>query len=414
MEVDLLTAAADGSGERMLAQRKAVANRMTLLGPAWSPDGKTIAATFLSAENGLHWELTILPATGGTPRTLFSGEARLGRPQWLPDGSGLLVGMESAQQGNRGQLWFVAYPSGEARRFTNDLTNYSLCCLDLTRDGKSLVTIEDSQLSDLWVAPASELSRAVQVTSGVPAGFSSSWFPDGTIVYASASNEIFSVPSRGGSPTLLTPNSRDSYSPSACGDGRSIVYFALSGSRLNVWRMDADGSNPTQLTSGNSDLGPACSPDGKWLAYVSGSDIYRLPLQGGGPTHLASDNYAGTVSISPDGKWIAYLARGASMTSANIRTVIPAGGGAPAYTFPIIAGTGVGHWAPDGRAIDYGLTRGGVTNLWRQPLAGGPPKEITNFTSGLLFSFSWSLDGKHLAMARGSRTSDIILISNFR
>jgi Tol biopolymer transport system component len=71
-------------------------------------------------------------------------------------------------------------------------------------------------------------------------------------------------------------------------------------------------------------------------------------------------------------------------------------------------------WPPDSKTIDYLLTRGGVTNLWRQPLTGGEPKQITNFTSGLIFSFCWSRDGKQLALARGSLSSDIVLISNFR
>src|SRR5208282_3623260 len=146
-EIHLLVAAADGGGEHLLGDLKAAVNRTTLLGPAWSPDGNTILASVLTADQGLHWKLLAFPAKGGTPRTLFNSETNLGRPKWLPDGSGLLVGMADASQGNRGQLWFISYPSGEARRFTNDLTNYSLCCLDLTRDGKTLVTRELTALS---------------------------------------------------------------------------------------------------------------------------------------------------------------------------------------------------------------------------------------------------------------------------
>jgi hypothetical protein len=39
---------------------------------------------------------------------------------------------------------------------------------------------------------------------------------------------------------------------------------------------------------------------------------------------------------------------------------------------------------------------------------------MTNFTSGLIFDFCWTLDGKQLLLARGNETSDVILISNFR
>jgi hypothetical protein len=64
--------------------------------------------------------------------------------------------------------------------------------------------------------------------------------------------------------------------------------------------------------------------------------------------------------------------------------------------------------------VGYVLTRKGVSNIWQQKISGGPPKQITNFPSGLIFDFAWSRDGKQLAMARGSQSSDVILISNFR
>jgi hypothetical protein len=49
-----------------------------------------------------------------------------------------------------------------------------------------------------------------------------------------------------------------------------------------------------------------------------------------------------------------------------------------------------------------------------QPLAGGPPRPITNFTSGRIFGFAWSRDGKNLYLAKGEIQNDVVLISNFR
>jgi Tol biopolymer transport system component len=94
--------------------------------------------------------------------------------------------------------------------------------------------------------------------------------------------------------------------------------------------------------------------------------------------------------------------------------VIPFGGGTPIYQLDWPGAAGAPLWAPDGKAIQYVLTREGVSNIWQQKLAGGPPKQITNFKSGLIFDFDWSRDGKQLALTRGSENSDVILISNFR
>jgi hypothetical protein len=41
-------------------------------------------------------------------------------------------------------------------------------------------------------------------------------------------------------------------------------------------------------------------------------------------------------------------------------------------------------------------------------------KELTEFTSGQIFAFTFSRDGKQIALARGSITSDVVLITGFR
>jgi Tol biopolymer transport system component len=94
--------------------------------------------------------------------------------------------------------------------------------------------------------------------------------------------------------------------------------------------------------------------------------------------------------------------------------VVPSEGGADLYKFDWPASANAPRWAPAGDAVEYALTRNGVSNIWRQKLGGGAPKQITNFESGLIFDFDWSRDGKQLALTRGSESSDVILISNSR
>ena len=69
-------------------------------------------------------------------------------------------------------------------------------------------------------------------------------------------------------------------------------------------------------------------------------------------------------------------------------------------------------WTRDGRAVTYPDVKDGVWNLWNQPIDGAPPKALTNFTSDQIFSFGWSTDGKRLAIARGTVTNDVVLVSN--
>jgi hypothetical protein len=48
------------------------------------------------------------------------------------------------------------------------------------------------------------------------------------------------------------------------------------------------------------------------------------------------------------------------------------------------------------------------------PLDGGPPKQLTHLKTDQIFSFDFSRDGKQLALSRGTETSDVILIRDFR
>jgi len=50
---------------------------------------------------------------------------------------------------------------------------------------------------------------------------------------------------------------------------------------LNIWRVDADGSNPKQLTTGRFDTIPFCSPDGKWV-YYHDADFHLMRVLVGG------------------------------------------------------------------------------------------------------------------------------------
>jgi hypothetical protein len=117
--------------------------------------------------------------------------------------------------------------------------------------------------------------------------------------------------------------------------------------------------------------------------------------------------------VSPDGTRLVgiYAPRlGAPYTLA----VLPVAGGAPLQQFPGFdqaANSGTISWTPDGKAVLY--TSVERTNVWRQPLAGGPPEKITSYPDLMIFRFAVSRDGQ-LALARGTQTRDAVLITHFR
>jgi serine/threonine protein kinase/Tol biopolymer transport system component len=415
-EIHLMLANADGSGERLAASKLGNVTIAGLLGPAWSPDGKTILfSTLLPAVGGQITELTF--ATGAL-RTLYATRGDVGRPRWLPDGNALLVPIRENGAGAQGQLWTVSYPSGEAQRLTNDLTDYSLPWLDLTSDGSAVVTVENTLLLDLWAAPGGDASHATQLTSGGPSVLGVSILSKDRILFVNRNRELYSADFDGSNRTLVAGSDRNITFSFGCGDGKHIVYSAAQGDESNIWRMDADGSNPVQLTHQKSAILPICTPDGQSLIYADGDGrkMWRVGIGGESTQDFTlPDQISPLAFLSRDNKWILYRMGhpDAPQTRDQLRA-IPVGGGAPVFSFEVpvgnIVGEGIPHWSPDGKGVDFCLSRGGATNVWRQPVPSGTAKQITNFPSGTMRSFNWSPDGKILFVTRGSRSSDIILL----
>ena len=110
------------------------------------------------------------------------------------------------------------------------------------------------------------------------------------------------------------------------------------------------------------------------------SSAFRV--EGGTPTEIPAPHQNGDpiLRISPDGNWIAYLYEEARPAQEQI-AIIPAAGGTPVHLFPLPEDTNAFRWSPDGRGVQFVITRNGAANIWEQPVAGGPRRQITNFIS---------------------------------
>jgi serine/threonine protein kinase len=407
--IEVRVANVDGSGDRALATLQSFLFE-NMKGAAWSPDGTSIAVPSLRVEKEDRWVLNNVHVADGSIQELYSGTDPPGRPAWLPDGRGLVVPFGILKE-LRQQLMIVDYPSGEKHRFTNDLTNYGFY-VDMTRDGQMMVAIENRQIGHIWVLPQGQTALAQQITSGEAADTGVAPGPAGKLIVRTHVGELVLINMDGSQRTPLMPDARSFNAITSCGD-RYMVFDTFTGKHLELLRTDADGGNPTKLAE--EALGADCSPDGKWVLYWTGEKNYRVPVEGGTAEELSSIPPGAFISaISPDGKWIAYGFQEGSPVPVPKFGVVAMAGGAPVHIFPLPRGVHRLRWSPDGKGLQCLVTRNSATNVWEQTLAGGPPRQITNFTSGRIFDFSWSRDGKQLFLAKGENASDVIMISNFR
>jgi TolB protein len=381
---------------------------------SWSPDGKTIAAPVASTSQNFMSVAAVSVATGEVKFLTPRRWNLVRQAVWFNADTILTPAAERADEAF--SIWQVSYPSGAVTKLTNDLNSYPT--ISITADSGSIAAVMTELNNNIWVMPAFDAARATQVTQGRNLVGKPAFTADGKLVYPlkqPVGGDLYLLDLSNGTRKQLTANAGDNVMPSVSTDGRYIVFMSDRAGPPHIWRMDIDGGSLKQLTDSHDEEDPNISPDSQWVTYqmyLNKATVWKVGIDGGQPKQI-TDKASENPAFSPDGKQIAclYLAQPAGSYTLAI---LPSEGGPPLKTLPFKGPITNLRWSVDGRALVYGVTRNGVTNLWAQPIDGSAPKQLTNFASERIFSFDFSRDGKQIALSRGTETSDVVLISNFK
>ncbi len=425
-ETALLIAKLDGSEDRRLATKKRP-EFLSVLGPAWSPDGRVIACSLGTVMPGeTVTRVMAVNVEDGSMRP-FGDQTwtSIGQVSWLGDGGGIVVSAwrrTSAVYGD--QLYLLTYPKGEPRRVTNDMTSYE--GVGISADSGLLVSRRSDRVSSIWVVPEQngefDVGNATQIKSGFGDNYSErfglDWTPDGQLVFgahASGNLDVWGTTADGKQQRQLTRDTQADMMPVSSPDGRYIVFVSERAGSSHIWRMDADGGNPKQLTRGRGDVFPNVSPDGRWVVYSSSTSgrtaLWKVSIDGGEPVQINHKVMMRPV-ISPDGKWIACFYQDEKDGKGKI-ALLPFEGGEPMIVEKIgLPEFSILRWSPDGKSLTYISTQNGASNLWSKPIDGGQTRRLTNFNSDQIFRFAWSRDGKTLACERGMVINDAVLLKS--
>jgi Tol biopolymer transport system component/DNA-binding winged helix-turn-helix (wHTH) protein len=420
----LWTADADGGNKKFVTLRKdpnffaMQANTI-----AWSPKDDTLACVVMNnSGQGFYMTVVGYGANDGKEKRLTDKRWNVVTSvAWTADGRGLVL------TGNDGlglpqQVWYLSARSGVTRRITNDLNSYT--GVSLASNSGALLAVQTDTVSAIWTATANPDATLFDFQEGysevgeMPAV---GWTRDGNMIYQSAaggSQELWLFDVRGKGRKQLTVGAMVSgfaVSP----DGRHIVLVSNRAGRPNLWRLNADnGGDPKQLTKGEGEVRPRFASDGQFVFYQKGfgdvlSSVWKVPIEGG-ETQQITEPHNTYPDVSPDGKQIVYSYMETSTGDVpQWRLGIAAtDSGKRLRSFALHASVTnrVTRWTPDGSGLTYLSTVGGVSNLWLQPSDGSAPRQLTNFDSLRIETFDWSRDGKAIAVVRGARTSDVVLV----
>jgi DNA-binding winged helix-turn-helix (wHTH) protein/Tol biopolymer transport system component len=403
----------DGAEKEILAPFQVLFKSLS-----FSPDGKNLAFAAITDEakqSAFKAEID----SGEVMQITAQNFGEINKTLWMADGKGLIItalGTDSWSAVPQFRVWDISLPNGETHQITNDLSSYS-DALSLSKD--SLLTIEHRQMNNVWVAPSDKLSQAKQITFGSFGRYDGlwglGWMPDGRIIFNSSNTEsqvISEMNADGSGQRQLTAPGHIDSDLDVSNDGRYIVFHSTRGGGFDIWRIDANGDHPTQLTFGKQNYQPAISADSRFVYYksmVNGiGELRRMSMDGGESTAL-TDKETSWFAESPDGKQIAALYR----TDHSRLAIFQTSGGQPLKSFDLPKSAtlyGGAHWTPDGKSFVYYDQNFGY---WKQSIEGGEPTRIENLPKERLYNFAWSKDGKQFAFVRGQVNRDVIMISDF-
>jgi Tol biopolymer transport system component/predicted Ser/Thr protein kinase len=301
--------------------RRLVTEHFQRLGDGYaeiSPDGSQVL--FGGNKPGKPDGIFIVSSLGGTSRNITELGAGA---RWRPDGQliGYIQGTSRApSQSDKLEFWTVR-PDGSENHleFVDSLSRgYSTLCFDWSPDGKSVAWLKSFPGCNEIFIRNLKSGRERQLTANKSPIDEIAWATNNQIFATSSrggSTNVWMIPARGEEAVQITKGSAPAYGVRVSADGKRLLYVERR-TIHHLWTADIDGRNARQLTFDNQELGaPSFSPDKKRISFIMfspdplhrTSNVFVMNGDGTNRTQLTSAEACyREATWSLDGKYIAY------------------------------------------------------------------------------------------------------------
>lgn len=247
--------------------------------PSMSPNGKRVAYWAVWKQGGQR-DLYTIPVAGGEAVAITDDPATDWNPIWSPDGRYIYF---CSDRGGSMNIWRVAIDENTGRRtgdFEPVTAGVTACAhLSIAADGRRIAFTSsfgsmnvEKVLFDAKSASIQGEPIPVSRRSGGLMGSSVS--PDGEWIAcqpAGVQEDVVLLSKDGRERRQLTNDRFKDRGPDFSPDGRRIAFYSDRSGKYDIWAINPDGSNMTQLTR-TTQVGttaPKWSPDGKRLHFMA-------------------------------------------------------------------------------------------------------------------------------------------------